>query len=92
MWRRLSGSCVKSNRVRPIYGELEPCLGPGRYCAVRRQAAFPHAEVTHTASTHGDAAESHERRPVTHWERPAAGRVLASMMTCTCAEKRWSRE
>jgi hypothetical protein len=59
IWQRLRAEGVAPEQVRRVYCELEPCMMPGHYCAVWLQAAFPHAEFTHSFD-YGSTAESRE--------------------------------
>ncbi|GAA2452222.1 SUKH-4 family immunity protein [Streptomyces macrosporus] len=59
IWQRLSSSGVTPERVTRVYCELEPCVMPGHYCAVRMRELFPHAEFTHSFD-YGQTAESRE--------------------------------
>ncbi|MEV7283008.1 nucleic acid/nucleotide deaminase domain-containing protein [Streptomyces sp. NPDC093252] len=60
VWQKLSAGGVEPAQVLRVYCELQPCMMPGHYCAAWMQAAFPHAEFTHSFD-YGTDADSREQ-------------------------------
>ncbi|MER6406248.1 nucleic acid/nucleotide deaminase domain-containing protein [Streptomyces viridosporus] len=73
LWQRLQSQGVSSAQVRRVYCELEPCMMPGRYCAVWLRNTFPQAEFTHSFDYGSDAASREKglKELITHAARQA---------------------
>jgi hypothetical protein len=47
LYQRLAANGVDGSRVIEVYTELQPCMMPGHYCALKLGAAFPNANFTY---------------------------------------------
>lgn len=59
IWQQLAAQGVRREQIQRVYSELEPCMMPGHYCAVKLQQLFPNARFTHSFD-YGDTAASRE--------------------------------
>jgi hypothetical protein len=57
--RRLHADGIPGSRVVEVYTELQPCVMPGHYCAMRMPIEFPQAKFTH-GFDYGDTAEQRQ--------------------------------